>query len=275
MFTDMETYNKVDKRIHQLSQILAKLGRSFGQKQEDDSHTNLYFDPVSNRLMSRWVSTSNGKGCLGLNLDTYSYEWLNHTLEVVDEIGIEGKTTRQLEARVGNLLAGEGLDVSDFATALHFEIPSYSFADEPWALLDSKGVEQWKSLRSKANEACLHATQHFLVNGEIRIWPHHFDTGIYVEVHGQLGVGFGFAMEDSLAGSPYFYLTGYPATGTLDFESAAQPGVGKWLVSEYWQGAVLPITSLEMLNDHEQRQAILTFISEAGNVVLNAPLKEV
>ena len=36
----MHKYNNIDKHLHQLTQTLAKFGRSFATTQKDDSHTN-------------------------------------------------------------------------------------------------------------------------------------------------------------------------------------------------------------------------------------------
>ena len=53
----MQEYNNIDKKIHQLSQIIAKVNRTFVPKKADDSHTNFFFDPLSHRLYGRWIKT--------------------------------------------------------------------------------------------------------------------------------------------------------------------------------------------------------------------------
>ena len=61
---------------------------------------------------------------------------------------------------------------------------------------------------------------HFLqTNVEARIWPHHFDTGIYAMPNEDIGLGFGLAMNDGLVGEPYFYLAAYKSEGAIDFIS--------------------------------------------------------
>jgi len=73
----MEKYNKVDQTIHLLSQIIAKVNRTYIPKKEDDSHTCLYFDAVGNRLLGRWIERSNGTILLSLNFENFNFEWLD------------------------------------------------------------------------------------------------------------------------------------------------------------------------------------------------------
>lgn len=47
-------YNKTDHQVHLLSQIIAKFNRTYVAEKEDDSHTNLDFDPLGHRLYGRF-----------------------------------------------------------------------------------------------------------------------------------------------------------------------------------------------------------------------------
>ena len=67
------------------------------------------------------------------------------------------------------------------------------------------------------------------MNSEVRIWPHHFDTGIYLEVNSKLGIGFGWAMADKMIDQPYFYFTPYGLNGhKLLTENLEDPEHGFW-----------------------------------------------
>jgi len=46
----MQEYIKVDQYLHQLVQVIAKANRTFVQEKEDDSHTNLYFDSLGEKI---------------------------------------------------------------------------------------------------------------------------------------------------------------------------------------------------------------------------------
>ena len=107
-------------------------------------------------------------------------------------------------------------------------------------------IRLWKMYRSLANLACDNLMSHLKSKSEIRIWPHHFDTGIYVGPSTQIGIGFGLAMEDSIVGTPYFYYSGYGLDGySIDYTNFQVLKIGKWIVQENWKGAVLPLQDLE------------------------------
>ena len=46
----MQEYTQIDQLIHQLSQTVAEVNLTFVSQQEDDSHTYLFFDPISHRI---------------------------------------------------------------------------------------------------------------------------------------------------------------------------------------------------------------------------------
>jgi hypothetical protein len=56
----MESYTKTDQYIHQLSQLLAKMGKSLVPAKGDYSHANLYWDSLRKLLLGRWISASEG-----------------------------------------------------------------------------------------------------------------------------------------------------------------------------------------------------------------------
>ena len=64
-------------------------------------------------------------------------------------------------------------------------------------------LDEWMEWRTLGNEACKKILKILNVEGNIRIWPHHFDTGIYVAANLNLNIGFGFAMEDELVNAGF------------------------------------------------------------------------
>lgn len=257
----MQEYIRADQYIHQLSQIIAKANRTFVPKESDDSHTNLYYDPVGERLLGRWIKTDDKKIMLALDLNAFQFDIINESLQVVHKFSIEGKTTAQLETEIAVPLAKLGLDTSGFANELHFEITDYPFKNDAFVNLPEAGLQQWKIYRKLANEAALHLLGYLQSEGEIRIWPHHFDTGIYAEVNLDIGIGFGLAMADGMEASPYFYLSGY-ALGDkeLKFDHLPKLEAGRWEIGEYWKGAVLPMDNLLNLRENDLSEAIYDFI---------------
>lgn len=257
----MDTYNNTDQRLHLLSQIIAKINRTFIAAQKDDSHTNLFFDPASKRLYGRWISTVEGTIVLALNILTQSFEWVNNRLQKIIAINYINKTIGQIEEEIAESLTILGIQAEGFNKKMHYSIPEYSFANEKMEAFTPEAINQWSYIRRQANEAamlCLGMVQQY---AEIRIWPHHFDTGIYLESQKELAINFGFAMQDEMINSPYMYISGTPKNKEINYLDLPDIGIASWEVNNQWKGAVLPYTELNKLADKYRKDQVEVFIN--------------
>jgi hypothetical protein len=261
----MQAYNNTDQRLHWLCQTIAKANRTYVTSRPDDSHTNLYYDDLDNRIVGRWINNGREHMMLTLNLENLYFEWLNSAKEVVQSVTTIDKVASDIENELAAALPEIYLNPQGFTDKLHFQIPDYPFAHEPIEGLSETDIHEWKTYRKLANVLCSLVLGYLELESEIRIWPHHFDTGIYVEVGEKLGLGFGLAMEDSMAGAPYFYLSGYPIHGTLDYIDLPTLANGRWEVGEHWQGAILPLNELSSGIFEENRQVITDFLLKSIN----------
>jgi hypothetical protein len=252
----MQAYNKTDQELHLLSQTIAKANCTYVPSKEDDSHTNLYFDAENSRIEGRWINNGTENLMLTLNLDTLQFAWLNEAKECIKSVTTIGRTVEEIENEVAVELAALKLNPTGFTDDLHFEITKYPFAKMQFAAISQADLSEWKSYRHLANELCTKVLENIQLESEIRIWPHHFDTGIYVKLQNKIGLGFGLAMEDSMAGASYFYMSGYPEQGSLDFDNLPELISGRWETGEYWQGAILPLTILKNGIYEENKRAI-------------------
>ena len=238
-------YNKVDQTIHQLSQTIAKANRTYVPKQADDSHTNLSFDILGKKLYGRWIKVDRGQVILALDIENFCFEVINDQRAVISSFDIAGKTQLEIEIGIEGYFSQLGLDPTGFRENLHFEITSYEFVDNAYQMPEKESLLLWYEYRSLAVVACDLLLGFEQVDGEVRIWPHHFDTGTYLEVTSEISLGFGLAMEDSMVGAPYFYFSGYGLNGNeIHYSKMAALSVGKWVITEHWKGAVLPLPEL-------------------------------
>ena len=194
--------------------------------------------------MGHWFEANNGKIMLTLNLTNQSFEWIDQKQKVWGMFPTAGKLPADIENEISASMAGLGLNAVGFTQKMHYDIPEYGFMNEPIPEMSEEDLLEWANYRLLANEACAAILTTLGVTGEIRIWPHHFDTGIYVAANENMGIGFGLAMEDQMAGAPYLYMSGYPTSGTLDFSSVTELPFGRWELSEYWNGAIMPLNEL-------------------------------
>lgn len=259
----MENYIKTDQQLHWLSQLIAKANRTFIPGKADDSHTNLYFDWLGNRITGRWIETDKGKMLLTLNLANLQLEWLNSTYQTLSSFKTIGKKMDALEKEIAGQLGEMGLPADGFSDKLHFKIPDYPFENEEIKAPSKQGLKEWIHFRNLANKVCVLLLGHLQMESEVRIWPHHFDTGIYAVSHAGMGIGFGLAMSDAMVDSPYFYMSGYPAKGSLEYKNLPAFTIGNWKISEYWKGAVLPLAELTNLSKKEYKTAINDYLLKA------------
>jgi hypothetical protein len=94
-------------------------------------------------------------------------------------------------------------------------------------------LENWIRIRAQANQACFQFLGHVQKQAEVRIWPHHFDTGVYLEFNAQVGIGFGLAIADSMIDKPYYYLVGYPlGSKSWNWQEVIALKTGTWIVTD-------------------------------------------
>jgi hypothetical protein len=256
----MKPYNHVDQQLHWLCQLLAQANRTFLPKKEDDSHTNLYFDPLGNRITGRWIPTKEASLIFTLDLANLDIQIISETHQVLASYPTIGKLLADVESDINEQLPEWGLTSSGFREKLHFEIPDYHFVQQPVQPLDAKALEAWKHFRRLANEACsllLGYTQNL---AEIRIWPHHFDTGIFTSINHRISIGFGLAMEDKMAGAPYFYLSGYPTSGEIDYHRLPAANEWTWKIGDRWKGAILPLDQLAGKTNADQQKILQHYL---------------
>ena len=256
----MQAYKQIDQRLHWLCQVIAKANRTFASKKEDDSHTNLYFDVIGDRIVGRWLKTASGACLLSLNLNNLHFEWLNTSLQKVQSIASVGKRMIEIESELSAGLAELGLSKEGFTASLHFEITNYTFAGDEVKPLDLSALEEWKYWRKFAADSCMTLLGYMQAESEIRIWPHHFDTGIFATYESELGIGYGLAMQDKMADAPYFYLTGYLGKKAIHYKELPDLELGFWKTDGPWKGAILPLSQLKQLEKVDRCSALHKFL---------------
>jgi hypothetical protein len=159
--------------------------------------------------------------------------------------------------------------MEEFFRPLHFEIPDYKIQKLNREDISEEGHKSWIHYRDLANAACQNMLDYLQWEGEIRIWPHHFDTGIFAQVTADLGLGFGLAMEDAMVGDAYFYMSGYHGESPISYLNLKQLSAGKWEIGEHWKGAVLPLNAIRDSSSKEALSMIQLFIQETTGWFIN------
>ncbi len=255
----MNDYSTADRCLHLLCQTLAKASRTYVPKKEDDSHTSLFFDPLGNRIMGRWIDVGTERMLLSINLNDWTFEWITPVHKVLQTIPISGKTVAQIEEELEEKLVQIGLNPARFRDPLHFDIPDYGWSQKALTTLPPPHLTAWRRWRAQANCASQKLLDALQAEGDVRIWPHHFDTGIFVPL-GKRSLGFGLAMEDEAVGCPYYYLRGYEGHDNVPYIDLPDLAYGRWELSERLMGAILPLTSIQDLGTAEADAAVDGFM---------------
>lgn len=229
-------YTDTDKVLHALSQYVARATRAYIDAEPDDSHTNMAYDALGDRIIGRWITKGEHAFLPGIRLQDQALVWYDDQHADLLVIPTVARKWTEVMADFERLLPELGLDPAPFVQPLHFEIPAYDFLNETVPLIPEDSMVAWRTYRSHANMTCQLLMTHLEAEGEVRIWPHHFDTGIYVEVNARLGLGFGLAMADTESDQPYYYVAGYPKEGTLDYSEAPEMDYGDWRSQEFKGG---------------------------------------
>ena len=269
----MDSYVATDQKIHLIAQLIAKVNRSYVPEKDDDSHTNLYLDPLRQKLLGRWFEIDKQRFIAALNLNSFELELVNESLTAVRSQKIDGLTFNEIEEQWITQLERHNFDVAELSQALHFEIPEYQFSKDAMVLPSQEEVRHWLNFRTLANRACQDVLGMAQVQGEVRIWPHHFDTGIYFELNSKLGIGFGLAMSDSILNQPYFYMSAYSKQGNIDFKKLPQLNSGAWISNSNYQGAVLGMEQVSGINGNSQH-VLNSFIVDSFDTYLKQIARE-
>ncbi|MCF8222691.1 MAG: hypothetical protein K9J25_06045 [Bacteroidales bacterium] len=265
----IKEYNNTDRVMHTVSQYLARIGKSFLDQKDDDSHTNLAFDSIGNRVTGRWIQSEQKRYLPAVELSPLAFVWLDEYLNRAYEILLAGRNKTSIEEDLKNSLLKIGLDPNELIEKMHYEIPVYPETEDIIRELTPAGAHVWSQYRKLANTASFELMNFLQGESEIRVWPHHFDTGIYVNTFTGMGIGFGLAMEDQIGGEPYFYVSAYPDEGVIDYSKLPVMDHGKWIVADFWKGAVLTLSSLDFSSYEKQNIALKQFIKDTTGWFLN------
>lgn len=227
-------------QLHLAAQYLATAGVSFLDKKDDDSHTNLGFS-LGEKSLQTWSLDSVGTK-LCLDYPNFELKWIRG--EKTDSLSLDKKGHKEVVDWIKKVSQSLHPDKS-YEYQLHYELPYAMSPNDRFELLDSDEVIRLVQLRSLAQNVLSRVLEEENLNSDIRIWPHHFDTGAFSKLeNSDVSVGLGLSIPDSLVNDHYFYISGYKgheSTGTSGFVPLC---VGDWLTEDF-KGAILPASGTD------------------------------
>lgn len=228
--------NRTIKELHYASQYLAAAAKSYLPAKADDSHTNLAWNVELRSFDSRPLE---GGDILRLYAEDLRLEWIG---EHTHSLGLSGRTHGEVITWLHHIALKRGYGDYEFEFDYHI---GKGWAS-PARIYEDFQVEEAKAhcaLRDIAQKACEDFLSESGLKSELRVWPHHFDTGAYVTMENGLGLGFGMATADAVMTQEYMYAAGYSGHDgvvTADFSPLKR---GEWKNGDF-KGAVCEMRGL-------------------------------
>jgi len=242
----------MEEKMYLLAQYLAATGISFLPKKDDDSHTNLTFS-IENESLYSGPLNKNGD-TLSVSYKKFELHWNSNNVSV--PLRLEGVSHSEILEWIERMATKAGLR-SPYKYSFHYEFPYEIDDNYIFRLLDTQRLRELLKLRISAQLILEKFLKDHGLTSEIRIWPHHFDTGAYANFNDNSGraVGLGLAVPDSICSDHYFYISGYQGNDEVNILEFKPLSHGNWGVNGF-NGAILPATGVD-------KNAGVSFFSEA------------
>lgn len=230
------------RTLHVISQYLAAIGINYSDKKPDDSHTSAGWNEETSSFISREIPSS---AKLIFNLPDFTLEWVGKRS---DRFSLNRKTHANVVSWISEKAEERGLRPFEFK--LHYELDSGSISDDHvHEMPDRDDLLAHASLRTVSQSACRKALRTIGKTSEIRVWPHHFDTGAFFKTDSGIGIGFGMAIPDSMIDDYYLYTYGWK-DARVEVDEMKPLVKGEWRTGKF-KGATLAMTG-EQQSDLEQ-----------------------
>lgn len=245
----MNELNQADQTLHSLGQLIALTAMQWLPPRADDSQTNMTWNSNQHWLEGRPFGHKGQLVRLVIDTRAFVLYFIDDREHISASFSPENRTP-------DDALAWWTIQMQAWGIATIQEL-NYPANPDPLAnrtvYKRPSGLSAWAHWRTIANTTLKSLNEWSGRHSEVRIWPHHFDTGVYyaqTDASGQekAAIWAGYAIADSVCDEPYFYLSGYKRGQAIDFLAAPALAVGEWRNVPDWKGALLPVS---MINQTE------------------------
>jgi len=238
-----EDLNEADRILHSLAQLVALTGTNTLPHQPDDSQANIDWNADRQWLEGRAFVDDDQSLRLIIDLPTFSLYFLDGNDQPVASFAVQGKTPDEAAAWWQSVMQSWDFDTTK---PLSYQLDSAPVPPET-PYVRPAGLTEWANWRTIAHQQLTTLNEQSGRTSDIRIWPHHFDTGVYYSIsdeagHEKAAIWAGYAIADAVSAEPYFYLSGYNSRQPVGFSMAPALTSGEWLSRSDWQGAYLPVS---------------------------------
>lgn len=229
------------QQLHIASQYLAAAGINFVTKEADDSHTNLAWNSANDRMETH--SFGSGNYQLAINLTTTHLEWLKEG-ESTNSIDLQGNTHSDIVSWISEQVSKSGIE-KQYEYKFHYDLPYSKIENDSRFKFSTDELNKIIARLNTGQESFEAFLKENHLKSPIRIWPHHFDLGIYTSINseGTFFMGAGLAIPDSLVDDLYYYASGYDNGKPVVTKNYSGLSNGEWRTD--WNGATLASTEID------------------------------
>lgn len=239
----------MDKQMHLAAQYLAAAGISFVHQEDDDSHTNLGFS-IDRKCLETHPLSEKGD-TLSLGYTSFSLQW--NSENETESLALDGASHQAILQWINNL--SERFLGKAYSYWFHYELPYDISETYTFELRDANRLAELTRLRIHAQSVLEETLASARLKSPIRVWPHHFDSGAFVRLNGQVSLGFGMAIPDSVCNEYYFYISGYQGHDPIAPNGFLPLSRGKWK-NDTFVGGVLAAENVALSD-------VVSFFEEA------------
>lgn len=247
--------------LYQAAQYIPMAARFFIPSKEDDSHTNADWNEKLNWMVGNPIKSPSGNIHVAIDYPLLVLVVCNDKLEPIAEFELIGKTRLEGFNWLNNQLWKIGLEVDAFEPNLHYELPGHPVLHgAKFKMKTPKYFLELADYRSNGHSILKEVTEKFTDKSDLRIWPHHFDDGIIINIKREGEsvfslISMGLAMPDVYYDQPYFYVNAWKKSGIEYKELPDIKGNGHWHQHE-WTGQVLTADKFSSIIDHKEQEEV-------------------
>lgn len=232
------------EQLHQASQLVSAVPRSFLNYDVSDSNASLIWDSDHRVLVSEKIRIDGSAYQSGLIIRDFSLILIKDD-RVLNKLSLEGKSYQQGNEWLAAALQKCAFESDKLSLKLPYVIPIYeTISGKPFCSGKTEVLLQFEKLFDNANRTFHAFLNDFENASEVRCWPHHFDLGsllaISIDDEGNLkkSVGIGMSPGDEMISQPYYYVNSWPSPSKEVILDKTLLGKGQWH-QDGWIGSKL------------------------------------
>lgn len=243
--------------IHRAAQYLTAAAISCLEKKPDDSHTNMGWNSSRKTFTTRHLNDN--ELYLSLSLINFRLEFLKQDTVLASK-PLSGVSHKEILNWLSEVFKDLKLN-SPFTYNFHYDLPYSEMTDDyVFDKIDDAELSKEADLRDQAYKALKEIAQNIDEDAEVRIWPHHFDTGTLISLGNNSSIGLGLAIPDSMMDEYYYYVSGWKGSEMMPVSGLPELKNGRWEDGQ-WKGAILEANNSSLNDAKEFLNSAVEFLS--------------